>query len=160
MSSSKPAPRAGVDAAIPRFLRSRVRSTEEVRVYLSRRGVPAGRAAALLKAYRGLGLLDDRLAARLWADHWARQGYAAAAIDVKLSQKGFSDARIRSIMRSQHPPADDEARARAWLARHARSGAASSARPRLARALASRGFDAELIKRLLGESGDSDTSPS
>ena len=118
--------------------------------------MPAQRVTAQVRSYRALGLLDDRAAARLWADHWARQGYAAAAIYEKLSRKGFSNALSRFTLNQFDPSADDESRARTWLARRTRSGTASPAPSRLARALASRGFDAELIERLLGESSDSD----
>ena len=156
MSSSKRETKTPARAAVPPFLRSRVRSTAEVRAHLLRRGDSPRQVAVQLTQYRVLGLLDDRAAARLWADHWARQGYAAAAIRLKLAQKGFPDALIGSILNQDYPPADDEARASAWLARRARSRAAHPARSRLARALASRGFDAELIERLLGESSDYD----
>ena len=156
MLSSKRETKAVSHAAVPPFLRSRVRSIAEVRARLLRRGDSPRQVAAQLRQYRVLGLLDDGAAARLWADHWARQGYAAAAIRLKLAQKGFPDALVGSILNQDYPPADDEARARTWLARRARSRAAHPARSRLARALASRGFDAELIERLLGDSSDHD----
>ncbi|MBI4342813.1 MAG: RecX family transcriptional regulator [Candidatus Omnitrophica bacterium] len=152
MSSSKPEAKASFRAAVPRFLRSRVRSTREVLQALRRQGVSARAAARAVQAYQAQGLLDDRAAARLWADHWARQGYAAAAIRLKLSEKGFSDARIQTVTTRYYPSADDEARARTWLAQRSRSRAPRTPRARLARALASRGFDAELIERLLGDS--------
>ena len=126
--------------------------------YLRRQGISVRAAARAVRAYQAQGLLDDQAAARLWADHWARQGYAAAAIRLKLADKQFSDALIQTVINRYGPPTDDEARARTWLARRTRSGAPRLPRARLARALASRGFDADLIERLLGSPIEPDTS--
>ena len=110
-----------------------------------------------MKAYQAQGLLDDHAAARLWAEQWARQGYAAAAIQLKLSDKGFPDGLVTNVITRYYPPTDDEARARELLAQRTRAGPHRATRSRLARTLASRGFDADLIERLLGESLDDPT---
>jgi SOS response regulatory protein OraA/RecX len=89
---------------------------------------------------------------RLWADHWARAGFASAAIRLKLSAKGFDEGVINNATSQLCPPSDDEERARLVLAQHARRATARLARARLARTLASRGFDSDLIERLLNES--------
>ena len=158
MSSSKPEADARLRAAIPRYVRSGVRSTHEVLHYLRRRGLSARAAARWVSAYQAQGVLDDRAAARLWADHWARQGYAAAAIRRKLTDKDFSDAIIQHIANRYCPPTDDEARARLLLAQRTRAGPQRATRSRLARTLTSRGFDTELIERLLGDSLDDPTA--
>ena len=171
MSSSKPAgERAAASrttrvlAALPRYLRTGVRSTRDVRSYLGRRGVSAGRAARLVAGYRARGWLDDRAAARLWADHWAREGYAASLIRAKLSAKGFSEDVIDETATRCCPPTDDQARARllvaTYLQRHAPprrvrslpAPAEGRQAGRLARTLASRGFDSDLIEQVLNES--------
>ena len=126
---------------------------------LRRQGVPARAAARAVHTFKAQGLLDDRAAARLWAEQWARQGYAASAIRLKLSEKGFSDGLVAEIITRYHPPADDEARARHLMARRAHPRTSRAPRVRLARALASRGFDAELIERLLGGSFDDPRPP-
>ena len=155
MSSSKPEADARLRAAIPRYVRSGVRSTHDVLRYLRRRGLSNRAAVRWVSAYEAQGVLDDRASARIWANHWARQGYAAVAIRLKLAEKEFTDAIIEHVTTRYCPPTDDEARARLLLAqRSARAGTHRATRSRLARTLASRGFDADLIERLLGESFD------
>ena len=152
MSSSKPHDEPRVLAAIPRYVRSGVRSTQEVLTYLRRRGVSPSRAARLVREYHARGLLDDRASARLWAEHWARGGYATATIQLKLSAKGFDEHVIHATIQQWCPASDDEERARVVLAQRARRTTARPARARLARILASRGFDSDVIERILNGS--------
>ena len=149
MSSSKPGDES--DGAVARYVRSGVHSTREVVSFLRRRGVPSGNATRLVQTYQTQGWLDDRAGARLWAGQWARQGYASAAISCKLAAKGFDTQVIDEAINRAAPPSDDEARARAVLAQRAGHASGSPSRARLARALAARGFDADVIARLLGE---------
>ena len=152
MSSSKPHDDSPTEISlreISRYVRSGVRSTQEVVTYLRRHGVPPTHAARLVTEYRAKGLLDDRASARLWAEHWARRGYATAAIRVKLSAKGFDEHVINSTIHQRYPPSDDEERARAVVAQRVRRTAVRPARARLARTLASRGFDSDVIERIL-----------
>ena len=142
----------GGAAALLRHLGSGVRSTREVRGYLRRRGLPEPDVERLIAASRGQGLLDDRCAARLWAEQWARAGFAAAAIRHKLRAKGFDAHAIDDAAERAALPSDDEARARLVLARHTRRASGAAARSRLTRALASRGFDPDVIERVLRES--------
>ncbi|MBI3319541.1 MAG: regulatory protein RecX [Candidatus Omnitrophica bacterium] len=111
----------------------------------------ATRAARVVNDYRAHGVLDDRASARLWAGQWARRGYAASAIRVKLSAKGFDEDLIQDILQ-RYPASEDEERARLVMARRARHPATRLARARLARTLASRGFDSDLIERILNDS--------
>ena len=152
MSSLKPGNESRAPAALPRYLRSGVRSTREALSYLRRHGVPEYRAQRLIAAYQGRGALDDRVAARLWAEHWARQGHAAAAVRLKLAAKGFADDLIDATIARYVPPADDEARARGLVSQHLARAADRRTRTRLARTLASRGFDPDVIERVLAES--------
>ncbi|MBI3021730.1 MAG: RecX family transcriptional regulator [Candidatus Omnitrophica bacterium] len=140
-------------AALPRYLRSSVRSSCEVVAYLRRRGLSPQRAARAVLESQASGLLDDEACARLWADHWARRGWAWAAIRAKLSLKGLDERAIDGAVRHLEAAADDGARARlvaaAYLRRHA---ATPTSQRTLARSLAFRGFDADLIDRVLRES--------
>ena len=138
-------------ATIPRYVRCGVRSTQEVVTYLRRRGVSPSRAERLVSEYHAQGLLDDRASARLWAEQWARRGYATATIRLKLSAKGFDELLIDETIQQRCPASDDEARARVVLAQCARRTAAHPARARLARTLASRGFDSDVIERILND---------
>src|SRR3990167_8099797 len=90
MSSSKRAVKLAVA-----YLRSRVRSVDAARIYLLERGISPRDAEQALKVCQQRGLLDDRVGARLWAEQWARRGYAWAAIQQRLAARGFADAAIR-----------------------------------------------------------------
>ena len=137
-------------STLPRYLRARVRSTSEVTDYLRRRGVPPQQASRAVAECRTRGFLDDRACARLWADHWARGGYAASAIRLKLAAKGLPGEVIGEVTRAYGAPADEEARARLVAAAARRRGSREAGR--LARALVARGFEADLIERIVGES--------
>ena len=136
-----------------RYARTGVRSTRDVLAYLERRGASPRIAARILTQCRTLGLIDDRAAARLWAGQWARRGYAASAIRLKLQAKGF-ETRVSDQAAARAGPAsdDDETRARLLVSSSLRRhGAGLGRSQRLARVLASRGFEPELIERLLAE---------
>ncbi|MBI2104209.1 MAG: RecX family transcriptional regulator [Candidatus Omnitrophica bacterium] len=168
MSSSKPSAdeAQAALAALPRYLRTRVRSAREAADYLIRRGVPPQAALRAVADCRARGLLDDRACARLWAEQWARRGYAASAIRLKLAARGLPDEVIADATRAYGAPADEEARARLAAAAARRRGARQAGLPaapkkdltraaqagRLARGLAARGFEADLIERIVGES--------
>lgn len=158
MSSSKPAagnPATAVER-LTRYVRTRVRSTSEARDYLRHLGMRPSAIQRAVAACQVCGWLDDSACARLWASHWARQGYAWAAIRLKLLEKGLSETSIASATEAMDvTAAGDAERARQVLARHLRRGAGSAPpRPRLARILASRGFDSETIDHLLRERTD------
>ena len=152
MSSSKPAADALAAGAL-RYARSGVRSARDLLTYLQRRHASPAAASRILARCRTLGLIDDQAAARLWAGQWARRGYAAAAIRLKLQAKGF-EARIsdQAVAHAGLASDDDETRARllvtSSLRRHTMGVGRSQ---RLARVLASRGFEPELIDRVLAE---------
>ena len=152
MSSSKSAasPARALTTAALRYARVGVRSTRDVLTYLERRGASPNTVARILADCRALGLLDDQAAARLWAEQWARRGYASAAIRMKLQAKGF-DARVSDEAAARVGPAsDDEPRARLIAAAALRRPRSRPGRSqRLARLLASRGFDSDLIERVL-----------
>ena len=158
----EPVPRAVT--LVARYAGAGVRSTQDVRDYLARRGVASPLAERVIAACQAQGLLDDAACARLWAEQWARRGYAWAAIQVKLAVKGLDRQAIHAAARHLGGARGDAARARALLAHRSgrterRGGGAANApgeRARLARRLASRGFSPELIERVLDPpSGDS-----
>jgi SOS response regulatory protein OraA/RecX len=124
-----------------------VRSRAQVRAYLTRRGVPARRQAALVARCAAQGLLDDRAAARLWAETWVRRGLPAAVIRGRLAARGFDERTIQHACATLGRASDDEALARVAAAR---LGRARPSRPRLARALTARGFDEDVVARVLG----------
>ena len=150
-----------IPADVARYVKGHVRSTRDLRAYLSRRGFTRSVAARLLARLKTLGVVDDTTAARLWVEQWAREGYAWAAIRVRLSAKGF-DARAIRQAAGRDTAADDRSRAFGVVAERLRRAVAEGGQPRtdvamrqrarLARRLAARGFDCDLIEQVLDES--------
>lgn len=157
LSSKREAEPARVLGQALRYVRTGVRSTRELRAFLTHRGLTRRAVDEIVGACRGRGLLDDRAGARLWVEHWARQGYGWSALQAKLSAKGFDEPAIRSVAASYGTTAEDVARARRLVASRIQRPAAHSQsavsprQVRLARTLASRGFDADVIERVLQE---------
>ena len=148
MLSSRPEDEpARVLAAAVRYARTGARSTRELRAFLTRRGIAPGTARWILAECRLRGLLDDRACARLWAEHWARAGYAGAAIRLKLAAKGLEGSAIAPIMESMARASDDEARARLVVAQQGSRGG----RAGISRRLAARGYEPDVIERVLNE---------
>lgn len=139
------------DTVFSRYLRSGVRSTSDAVAYLGRRGVSSEAAARLVKAGAARGLLDDRAAARLWAEHFVRQGYAASGIEQKLLAKGFDEAVTAQVIGRCASASSEEARARTLAARYTKAPARRTQAARITRALTARGFDAEMIARVVDE---------
>ena len=147
--SSKPVDEfADALALATRYTRSRVRSVHEVRAYLQQHGLTARLTARVIAAGVSRGLLDDQAAAALWVEHWARHGYAWAAIRAKLAAKGFDERVVAEAGRGSGVMQTDEARARAVVQRAA-TRTTSANRLRVARRLAGRGFDQDIIERIL-----------
>jgi SOS response regulatory protein OraA/RecX len=143
---------------VVRYARKVVRSTHDVRAYLTRRAIPRRLADAVIARCQSLGVLDDRAAARLWADHWSRQGYAWSAIRLKLTQRGFEDRVIQELASSDASVSHETARARAVVAAALHKNPSHPhPRGRTARLLAARGFDADVIDRVLVETFGSPT---
>ena len=140
----------GLRAGAIRYVQAAPRSAQEVRSYLLRRRAPRDLASRIVAECRSHGLLDDRASAALWTEQWSRRGYAWAVIRVKLSAKGFDEQTIETIGKTKACACDEEARARLVVQRvRGRSG--PSTRVRLARRLSARGFDPDVIERLLGD---------
>ena len=152
LSSKLEDERARALALALRYVRAGVHSRHEVRTYLHRRGVAVETGSRAIAGLCARGLLDDRACARLWADQWARRGYASASIRIKLVAKGLDEETINHAITQLRIFLDDEARARELAARSARPRAGRRERTRVARRLASRGFDSDLIEQVLNES--------
>ena len=136
-------------AVAARFLRTGVRSVHEVRAYLTRREISPAAVRRVIDQLLAQGTLDDCACARLWAEHWARRGYAWSAIRLKLTAKGLSDEVIARAVNTLGTAAADVTRARELVERHCRRTTQRRASPRLWRLLASRGFDQDVIEQVL-----------
>ena len=99
------------------------------------------------------GALDDRACAKLWMQRWMDAGYAQRLIRERLREKQLPERVIDELLcDARHEPDSSRLRAIA-TARWTRLPAASDPRrrQRLARHLASRGFDLDLIAQVLAE---------
>ncbi len=140
--------------AARRYLRFGTRSRAQVRDYLIDRKAPEPVVADVLAACAREGLIDDRVAAKLWAETLRQRGYALSAIHLQLQERGFDDSTIEQALNALRVREDDEQRARMVVAQiltKTSSGSARGRRASVARRLARRGFDPELIDRLLSE---------
>ena len=152
MSSSNPADaQAGrALAAAIRYANRSVRSRRELVAYVSRLDCSAHAAARAVSRCAALGLVDDPLGARLWAEQWARRGYAASVIRSKLLAKGFVSGAVDEAAQTLATPHDEVARARRLIRGRMPASTDSRQRFRLARLLASHGFDPDVIEQALG----------
>ncbi|MBI3010331.1 MAG: RecX family transcriptional regulator [Candidatus Omnitrophica bacterium] len=145
-------PKTIAEAAF-RYASRQVRSVEQVRCYLRQHGVNAAAARKVIADCRVRGLLDDAACAQLWAQNWARQGYGWAAIREKLKAKGLEDSSIACAENQLGGFEGEMERAEEWMRRYKwrNKGNAPLQRLRLANRLRSRGFDTDVVERLLGE---------
>lgn len=132
-----------------RYAGKHVRSRSEVLAYLCRRGIAPQTAARALEAAAALGVVDDRACARLWCAHWARQGFAASAIEEKLNARAIEPLAISQAIKALQKEQSDLARARDFLEHAARGGKKTP--KQLAQSLARRGFDEEILERIYPE---------
>ncbi len=154
MSLSKPRPDEGERwlRLARRYLRFGTRSRAQLRTYLSNRHAPEAVIADIVEACSREGRIDDRVAAKLWVETLANRGYALSAIRIQLSDRGFDDHAIEQALNALRAREDDEQRARTMAAAFLKTSSGSASRGRrasVARRLARRGFDPELIDRLL-----------
>lgn len=131
--------------ALARYTRTGIRSERDVRAFLCRRGLSEGEAARVIAQCRARSVIDDRAGACLWAEQWARRGYAWAVIRERLLAKGFAEAAVAPLARRLGSAEEELSRARALVAQ-----ARGQSPGQLARRLAARGFDEEVIAQLLG----------
>ena len=158
MSSSKRRHEASRTVTrLARYARAGVRSRQQVLAHLRRSGVSPRAALRLVNACEARGLVDDEAGSRLWADHWARRGYAWAAIRAKLEGRSFTPQAIERAAARLGAAAEDAARARAVVEARRRRGVCE--RQRLARTLAYRGFDEDLIEQILQDADAASAHP-
>lgn len=131
------------------YLRFSPRSVAEVEDYLRQRGYAAPAVSFVLQHARQQGWLDDRACAKLLAVRLADHGWAWRAIHEQLLAKRFDPSVIQEIANTLDLPGTDEQRARTMLHDAGSRPSGPASRSRVARRLAQRGFDADLIERLL-----------
>jgi regulatory protein len=131
--------------AAVRLLEARTRSVEGLRSALRTRGYPEAELEAALARVQELGYLDDARHAALRAAQLLAQGKAQGEVQRRLGAEGVGEGVALAAVDEEARRAGhtDEAAARALLTRRKLTGL------KAARFLAGRGFDEELIARLV-----------
>jgi len=102
-------------------LTGQARSRKELADKLAKKLVPQEIADRLLDRFEEVGLVDDAAFARLWVDsRQSGKGLARRALGQELRRKGVADEIVREAL-DEVDPADEEAAARALVARRLRS---------------------------------------
>jgi regulatory protein len=102
-------------------LTGQARSRKELADKLAKKRVPEEIAVRLLDRFEEVGLVDDAAFARLWVDsRQSGKGLARRALAQELRRKGVADEVAREAL-DEVDPADEEAAARALVAKKLRS---------------------------------------
>lgn len=127
------------------LLAVRERTREELSGALLSRGYEPAEVNAALERVKALGYLDDARVASGRAGRLLSQGNSRAEVTRKLLVQGVEEALATATVQREAEASgqNDEAVARALLSARRLTG------PRAARFLARRGFDEELIGRLV-----------
>lgn len=127
------------------LLEARERTEHELRRGLASRGHSEPEVEAAVARVRELGYLDERRVAEARARRGFAEDRSTADVAARLARSGVEEGVLRRAVAeiSQESGHTDEAAARALLRKRRLSGA------KAARLLASRGFEEELIRRIL-----------
>ncbi len=136
-----------------RLLARRALSSAELKARLENAGAAEGEIADALARARHLGYLDDRALAAQRAHKLLAQGFALDLATQKLAASGFDEAHASEAVREAAGGATSEELVRRAIATSAARSKHppqdAKARRRLARALAAKGHDPQLVLRLL-----------
>jgi regulatory protein len=134
--------------ALVRLLSARERTASDLRARLARKGFPPSAIEASLERAIALGYVDDLRAARAKAGRIIARGLSRSLIELKLRAAGVQGGVLSEVM-GETP--DDLTLAQTALAGRFKSRTPSP--ERVARFLAGRGFEVELIAELVGDLG-------
>ncbi len=144
----KPAPEPGeLRERALRLLARREHSRFELARKLGQAGFADHDIAPLLDAFEARNWLSDRRFAESWvADHRARAGSIKLAHD--LRQRGVDDAIIAAVL-SENRDSEFERAREVWKKKFGSRPADAPEKARQMRFLQSRGFAAELVRRII-----------
>ena len=148
----KPAPDPGkLRERALRLLARREHSRSELARKLETAGFDRAEIAVLLGEFETRNWLSDRRFAESWvADHCARAGSVKLAYD--LRQRGVGDAIIEAVLNENRDSEFERARA-VWEKKFGSAPADTPEKARQMRFLQSRGFAAEVIRRIIQDAG-------
>jgi len=147
--------RDGAREAALRLLAVRARSRNELLDRLRRKGFDPGVAAEVVAGLEGVGLVDDRAFARLWADERMRlRPVGPRRLRHELLEKGLARALVDEVVEevfAEHSEVDVARRALEKRARGASAPIRAKELARLRSFLLRRGFSYETTREVLRE---------
>jgi regulatory protein len=150
----EPDPHDVARAIVLRQLTMAPRSRAQLAQALARRGCDPGVAESVLDRMTEVGLVDDAAyAGMLVRSRQATRGLASRALAVELRRKGVAPDTAAEAL-AEVDPADEEAAARALVARRMRSMAGLDVTVqtrRLAGMLARKGYPSDMVLRVVRE---------
>ena len=129
-----------------RLLASTDKTRAQLAAALSRRGYPELEIAEALKRAVALGYLDDSRVAQRKARSDLQAGWAGEALQARLAAAGLEESTARSAIKD----AINEAGWSALLAARTLLAARKLEGAKAARFLASRGFEEDVVERVIG----------
>lgn len=133
-----------------RYLARREHSRLELARKLAQAGFDDADVGALLDEFEARNWLSDLRFAESWvADHRAKAG--AVRLAYELRQRGVADAVIEKVL-GEHRDSELERARAVWLKKFGSPPADAAEKARQMRFLQSRGFVADVIRRIVGAS--------
>lgn len=140
-----PPPKPDALTQATRLLASTDKTRAQLVAALQRKGYPPAEIEQALARAQALGYLDDARVARKKAQAELRAGWAGDALLARLTGAGLDEALVRSAVAE----AISETGWAALPAARALVAARKLTGPKAARFLASRGFDEDVVERLV-----------
>lgn len=144
-----PTPKPDALTQVTRLLASTDKTRAQLEAALSRRGYPQAEIDDALRRAATLGYLDDGRVAQRTARAELLAGWAGEALLARLTGKGLEEALAREAVKAAIAEAGWSALAAARALVSARKLAGAKA----ARFLASRGFEEDVVERVIGSGG-------
>lgn len=144
-----PSPKPDALTQVTRLLAATDKTRAQLAEALARRGYEQVEVESALERAKALGYLDDTRVARRRAQASLKEGWAGEALLARLMQAGLDEQTARAAVQAQIAESGWNAlqAAQALVKARKLSGAKG------ARFLASRGFEEDLVERVIGTGG-------
>lgn len=152
-------PESAARAIVLRKLSAAPQTRAQLDEAMRRKGIPADVRGRVLERFSDVGLIDDAMFARMWVEsRHAGRGLARKALAHELRRRGVDESLVDEAV-DRLPAAEEEATARALVAKRLRSTRGLEPRTRtrrLAGMLARKGYPAALAARVVREALESE----
>lgn len=152
-------PESAARAIVLRKLSAAPQTRAQLDEAMRRKGIAADVRGRVLERFSDVGLIDDAMFARMWVEsRHAGRGLARKALAHELRRRGVDESLVDEAV-DRLPAAEEEATARALVAKRLRSTRGLEPRTRtrrLAGMLARKGYPAALAARVVREALESE----